>query len=41
VRNRGEPGRFPPCQFEGRSGRFQAADGEVVAKRKAYVERLE
>lgn len=41
VCKKGEPWRFIPCHFECSNGRFQAADGEVVAKRKAYVERLD
>nr|WP_314486700.1 hypothetical protein [uncultured Kingella sp.] len=41
VCKKGEAWRFIPCHSECSNGRFQAADGEVVAKRKAYVERLD
>ena len=41
VCKRDDAWRFIPCQFECSNGRFQAADDDVVAKRKAYVEQLQ
>lgn len=40
VCKQGKAWRFIPCHSECSNGRFQAADDDVVAKRKAYVERL-
>lgn len=40
VCKKGEAWRFIPCMSECSNGRFQAALEDVIAKRKAYVERL-